>query len=834
MQIEHYLTTQGTIGIIAYTGLYASSIPWIRRRLYEFFLVAHVLLAAVGLAATILHWRATAVWLWPGIGLWAADRLARILRLVILNKLWLVVPRPNASNIPSSATLTLLTPSTLMVTFENPASTLKWKAGQHFYVVMPGMSRLPWEAHPFTAITIPEPAGSREKGELSFVVRIRDGFTRLMKERVDEERKARGLPVDEQCSMKVQAAVEGPYGLAEDLSGYDAVLIFAGKQIFSPCSRPLSTYPGGSGISFALSHLLQIIEEARVGRTRVRSVKLVWMVKSRLHLSWISSILYSHTHRIPSTLQVSLDIYVTKQYFRSTDSIAPSVTSSGHAALPTNPTTQQSSDLAKYLAQHAEDPHARHRRRSRLMSTMSWATFTHAWHRGRDNHGAHTGPGTRRDTMAVVGGASQAAPPMIQVAHSQPVSVDDPTVLARDFAKPIFKWSDSFGQEHQPPVDESEAGRSSSDEQPSSLPASPTTRRRPLPLVINEEENNMGSMHGSPTSPVISIFAPNSRRGSSVLMPAIELARDERRRSSTAAGDSSEESHAPFHDRLSNRARSPSPGAPRQSSLKRKASTDLLGLRGTRQSLSSGEDGLGDSISRRPSSILRPIPLTGQGDPTAGANGRVSPGRRVSIQIDPTHGHRKASTVGLDPKELVHPTPVHGAGLMVDFAPRTVSSYLVPPSHAMVRDGSAGSANSTLSFQSTTSPLGSGALTPNIADKEAHHPASFAQESLQRRRQSVGLEGIVHWHEGRADLHAVIEGMIRDITIARGGGGAGGEAGAGAEGAKGKGGWLSVSACGPRSLLDTAREKVREVSTVKDVWQGGVAVDFHAETFGWD
>ena len=140
-----------------------------------------------------------------------------------------------ASNLPSKATL--LTPSTLMVTFQTPSKLLSWSAGQHFYVVMPGMSRLPWEAHPFTATTLPaSPGNVKESGELSFIVRVHDGFTKEMKEAVDKARKAEGLKVDEECKIEVKAAVEGPYGESRDLSREDGVLIVAG-ELESPRQR---------------------------------------------------------------------------------------------------------------------------------------------------------------------------------------------------------------------------------------------------------------------------------------------------------------------------------------------------------------------------------------------------------------------------------------------------------------------------------------------------------------------------------------------------------------------------------------------------------------------
>lgn len=153
-----------------------------------------------------------------------------MLRLVLLNRLWAVVPSPTASNLPSAATLTLLTPSTLMVSFQTRSPHLRWSAGQHFYVVMPGMSRLPWEAHPFTATTIPaRPGYGTESGELTFIVRVRDGFTKEMKLNVDKERKTRGLDVDGECKVEVKAAVEGPYGGTTDMSRYNGIVIISGE-----------------------------------------------------------------------------------------------------------------------------------------------------------------------------------------------------------------------------------------------------------------------------------------------------------------------------------------------------------------------------------------------------------------------------------------------------------------------------------------------------------------------------------------------------------------------------------------------------------------------------
>ncbi|EIW68400.1 hypothetical protein TREMEDRAFT_32173, partial [Tremella mesenterica DSM 1558] len=266
----HHGITKGTVGVASFTLMTVLSIRTIRHRLYEFFLVAHICLAVLTLAAFIKHWSAMGPWIYPGFGLWAADRILRVVRLFVLNKLWVVMPSPTGANIPSRATLTLLTPSTVMVSFQTPSRLLTWAAGQHFFVVMPGMTRFPWEAHPFTAATLPaRPGQGTGKGELTFIVRVRDGFTKRMKDHVDEERKARGLGPDVQVSVDIPAAVEGPYGESRSLDRYDGVLILT----------------GGSGISYGIAHLMQIVRDAREGKTRVKFVRIIWMVKTRCEFS---------------------------------------------------------------------------------------------------------------------------------------------------------------------------------------------------------------------------------------------------------------------------------------------------------------------------------------------------------------------------------------------------------------------------------------------------------------------------------------------------------------------------------------------------------------------
>jgi hypothetical protein len=105
-----------------------------------------------------------------------------------------------------------------------------------------------------------------------------------MKEAVDNERKAQGLGVDEECSIDVPAAIEGPYGQIRRMGIYDGVVIVAGELTSVPDEQEALLIAGGSGISFAVSHMLQAIRDAKDGKPHPKEIKIIWMVKSRRRL----------------------------------------------------------------------------------------------------------------------------------------------------------------------------------------------------------------------------------------------------------------------------------------------------------------------------------------------------------------------------------------------------------------------------------------------------------------------------------------------------------------------------------------------------------------------
>jgi hypothetical protein len=135
-----------------------------------------------------------------------------------------------------------------------------------------------------------------------------------------------------------------------------------------------------------------------------------------------------------------------------------------------------------------------------------------------------------------------------------------------------------------------------------------------------------------------------------------------------------------------------------------------------------------------------------------------------------------------------------------------LDTLLRPPASEMSRSSSAQSATSISSLLQT----GSGVITPALS--EAGN--TFQDSEDQRRRQSLGLEGIVHWHEGRADPGDIIKSAKAELG-------------------KGQGGKVQVLVCGPTSLMNAVKEAAKQEMDVGSVLRGGAAVGFHSENFGW-
>ncbi|KAL1408716.1 ferric-chelate reductase Frp1 [Vanrija albida] len=271
-----------TTGVVAAVGLlmmFLTSFQPIRKMFYEFFLIAHIAFALMFIVAAYLHWPDFDYWVWPCLLIWGLDRFVSMARMIVINKAWLL-PFAKRRAEHSACKVELVDPNVVRITVNRPI--LRWIPGQHAYVTMPQVAALRYEQHPFTLATIPD-----ESGDAVFIVRAQTGFTRRL---------VNSLTTD--VTTDINAYIEGPYGTTHRMNHFDTVVLVA----------------GGTGITYALSHLLDIIKHGREGNTAVGVVHLVWNVRQGANVAWIAPFINAALEKGSGNTRVVLSVYITRSH----------------------------------------------------------------------------------------------------------------------------------------------------------------------------------------------------------------------------------------------------------------------------------------------------------------------------------------------------------------------------------------------------------------------------------------------------------------------------------------------------------------------------------------
>ncbi|KAJ9098104.1 hypothetical protein QFC21_004433 [Naganishia friedmannii] len=271
----------GWVALGAVTILTLQSVRPIRNMAYEMFYLGHILMAILFLVGSWLHWDKEKKWIIAGIAVWAFDRVARLVRMFVLNRLWVFPSRRVAQGL-APTTVDILDQDTVRVTCYR--DDLKWSAGQHLYLMMPSISTIPFEAHPFTIQGTPVTEGP-EAGKVSLLIRVRDGFTKRLL--------AKGHD-----STKTAAYMEGPYGGSVDLRHNDTVVVVV----------------GGSGVTYGLACLYSVIDAARLNKSAVRkfNFSMYLLFRTLDHYQWIKKDLKSHLANVPEYLDITFNFHVTQ------------------------------------------------------------------------------------------------------------------------------------------------------------------------------------------------------------------------------------------------------------------------------------------------------------------------------------------------------------------------------------------------------------------------------------------------------------------------------------------------------------------------------------------
>ncbi|KAL6302891.1 iron reductase [Sparassis latifolia] len=247
-QIANPNIAWGLAALIAADILYVLSLSVVRNTCYPVFLTSHVVSAIVLLGATCAHEPWTIPYVAIAVGCYAFDRVLRIVKT-------------------RYTTAHLRTLTELNVTrVEIPTINAGWRAGQflRIRVLSRGMGWFGWaESHPFTIASV-----SRSPGE--------EGLVLMCKKAGDWTGKlfelGKRAEYGEACGIgrDVKVLVEGPYGGP----GHSIVASFSGAMLVA----------GGSGITYALSTVQELLQKAMEGASRVRTVELVWSIPDPAHL----------------------------------------------------------------------------------------------------------------------------------------------------------------------------------------------------------------------------------------------------------------------------------------------------------------------------------------------------------------------------------------------------------------------------------------------------------------------------------------------------------------------------------------------------------------------
>ncbi|TFK47293.1 hypothetical protein OE88DRAFT_1686164 [Heliocybe sulcata] len=289
----------GFVATVFLSALVLVSVRPVRERRYEFFVWFHFAVVLIFTVGGYFHVKRFAYtpYLWPCFLIWGLDRFLRLARLAFFSFSSFL------SSYTSEAEVRKLSPHLLRVRVPRPRG-FHWAPGQTAYLVFPGVSTLPCEAHPFTigsadpsATTdlpsLPSPSSGGEEGDdLVFFIGVQTGFTKKLAARVDN---ANGV-------ARVRALVDGPYGHGADLvrsGGYDNAVLVA----------------GGTGLAWGVPVFVDAVRRAKEmeGKARLRRIVFVWAIRERSHITWIAPTLQSTLSlaRTVPNLSVSVRVYVT-------------------------------------------------------------------------------------------------------------------------------------------------------------------------------------------------------------------------------------------------------------------------------------------------------------------------------------------------------------------------------------------------------------------------------------------------------------------------------------------------------------------------------------------
>ncbi|GFR50054.1 hypothetical protein Agub_g12082, partial [Astrephomene gubernaculifera] len=284
-------------GLVALAGgwlLWITSIPLIRRRLFNLFYASHITGAVVFFLFSFMHRKDVATWMLPGIFLYLLDVVLRTIQQNFNSTQLSVVTADPSSAAPSSSTsLAALSPEGNILTLSLAChESLTWVGSEIVFLNVPAVSW--WQWQPFTIASCPatldEGCGGGERRMVLHIKKCGRWTQRLIHR----------LATD---PTPVQLYVSGPYDTANRkwMQGSDRSVFIA----------------GGIGVTPVLGMLQELIAVRRRTSHLQPSngsngrVNFIWICRTREELSIMPPEILQEASRKDKSSWLNLQLYLT-------------------------------------------------------------------------------------------------------------------------------------------------------------------------------------------------------------------------------------------------------------------------------------------------------------------------------------------------------------------------------------------------------------------------------------------------------------------------------------------------------------------------------------------
>ncbi|KAJ7750464.1 hypothetical protein DFH07DRAFT_548505 [Mycena maculata] len=264
--------TNAFLALVAINCIFLFSTSLFRSKYYRFFISTHIVGHAILFPALWFHKPQLHVYIYVALGFYGLDHLLRIVKTRMYN----AIVRP----LPDMGTTRI----------EVPHINAGWRAGQHvrLRVLSGAMGLTGWaESHPFTIASV---SGS-EEGLVLMVKKSGDWTSKLF------DLAKNGGYMEAGVGRNVNIVLEGPYG-------------GPGHAMFHSYSAAVFVV-GGSGISFAMAAVQDLIDKDLRGRSRVKIIELIWTIQDPAALLPLYTLFNSMIERSVFT-RIRISVFYTR------------------------------------------------------------------------------------------------------------------------------------------------------------------------------------------------------------------------------------------------------------------------------------------------------------------------------------------------------------------------------------------------------------------------------------------------------------------------------------------------------------------------------------------